>query len=238
VAAPGITNDPVGIAKECIALVQPRLMEMGKVLGVYLLPLACLQAVAGFLPFIAQILALVASLGYLVFYALLGSGSAAEYAMRLAAGAPITPGQAWSIQKGRMMPFLIGLFVPGLIAGIGCLITVILFGLFLLPVYMIEQKKGFDVNRRSLDISGKNWGLAIVPSLIIAIPAAIVSSIITVALGFIPYLNVALLPLFNACYQALLLPTMLVVQFRVYFAILRQHENTDAAATVRARPVA
>jgi hypothetical protein len=125
-----------------------------------------------------------------------------------------------------------------LIASVGALITLILFGLFLFPVYMIEQRKGFDVNKRCLELSQKNWMLAIVPTLIITIPLGIASSIVSIVLAFIPFAGGVLVSVVNALTTSVLFPLSLLVQFRVYYAMVQQHENTDAAQIVRSRPAA
>jgi hypothetical protein len=232
-----VNSDPVGIVKECLALVSPRWVEMASILGYVLVPCAVVSGLSFLIPIAGGILSLVASIASAL-AVLLGMGAAAEYAMRLAAGTPIAPKQAWQVHRARLWPWLVGILVPALIASIGLFITVILFGLFLLPVYMIEQRKGFAVNSRSLEISSKDWMLALVPSLIVSIPYAIALTVLGIVFGLIPFVGPLLTGLVNAVGQSVLLPLSMLIQFRVYFAILQKHEQTDAAQIVRSRPLA
>jgi hypothetical protein len=229
-------TDPVAMVKECLALYTPRWSEAAMVLAGVLFPFAVLSAVAAYVPVIGSVLSLVGSIGYMAAYLLFGLGAAAEYSMRLAAGVPIAPKRAWQIQRGRMFPWFIGILLPLVIAGVGCAITGILFGLFLLPIYMIEQRKGFAVNSRSLEISSKNWVMALVPALIVAIPMGIASSLGGFVLGILPFVGPSLAGLFSQLFSAAVTPLLMLIQFRVYFALLAQHENVDATQAVRSLP--
>ncbi len=226
-------SDPIAFTKECIAAYQPHLIEATKVIGIIALPLGVLNAVGSYIPILGWLLSLIGGLGYALAYFFFGLGAQAEYAMRLAAGAPASAGAAWKIQLGRMFPWTFGLLVPLLIASVGCLITYVLFGLFLLPAYMIENKRMFDANKRTLELAGKDWGLALIPVLVVAIPAMIASGIVSVILGFIPYVGGALAAVWGPLFSAALTPLITFIQFRVYYRMRLQHEGVDAAAIVR-----
>ncbi len=230
-------TDPIAFTKECIAAYQPHVIEATKVIGIIAVPFGLLSAIAGYIPVLGAIFALVGGLGYGLAYLFFGLGAQAEYAMRLSAGVPISAATAWKTQLGRMFPWTFGLLVPLLIASVGCLITFVLFGLFLLPAYMIENRRMFEANKRTLDLAGKDWGMAIIPILIVAIPAGIASGIVTTILGFIPYVGGALAALWGPLFSAAITPLITFIQFRVYYQLRQQHEGVDAALQVRNQPV-
>jgi hypothetical protein len=230
-------SDPIGFAKGCLEAYKPHIAEATKVIGILAVPLGVLNAVSSYVPVVGWLLAIIGGIGYSVAYLLFGYGAQAEYAMRLAAGVPISASVAWKVQLRRMFPWIIGLIVPLIGSMVLCLISVILWGLFILPAYMIENKKMFDANKRSFELASKDWVLSIVPVLVIAFPAAIFSAIVTVVLGFIPYVGEQLAAIWSPLFSAALTPLLTFVQFRVYFAIRSKYEGVDAAALVANQPV-
>lgn len=230
-------SDPIGFAKACIEAYSPHFAEATKVLGILAVPLGVLNAVSSYVPVVGWLLAILGGIGYAVAYFFFGYGAQAEYAMRLAAGTPISASVAWKVQLRRMFPWIFGLIVPLLGSMVLCLISVILWGLFVLPAYMIEGKTMFDANKRSFEIASKDWVLSIVPMLLVAVPAVILSTIVTVVLGFIPYVGEQLAAIWGPVFSAALTPLLSFVQFRVYFALRLKHEGIDATQVVRNQPL-
>lgn len=227
------SGDPIKFTLACLAAYQPHWLEATKVVGIIALPLGLLSALGG-IPWVGWLFSLVGGLGYLVAFLFFGLGAQAEYAMRLAAGQPISAAVAWKTQLGRMVPWTLGLLVPLLIASVGCFVTYVLFGLFLLPAYMIERHQMFDANKRSLDLASKNWALAVVPWLLIALPAAIVNVIVGVVLGVIPYVGGPLAAMWSPLFMSAIVPLASFVQFSVYFELRKEYDGVDAKSALSA----
>jgi hypothetical protein len=131
-----------------------------------------------------------------------------------------------------LFPWFFGLLVPALIAalsGILCVVPAILFGLFIVPIYMVEGKRMLDVNKRSFEILKKDWALALVPPLLTIIPVVIVVGVLNFVFAFIPYAGGILTAALSGIVAATLGPFMAHLIFRIYVAIRERDEQRSIA---------
>jgi hypothetical protein len=166
-----------------------------------------------------------------------GSGVQAEIGLRLSAGAPIVAADLWRLQLKRLFPWFFGLLVPALIAAIGslfCLVPGVLLGLFLLPAYMVEQKRMFDVNSRSFDLIKKDWALSLLPPVLVWIPVTIVVFVLQFVLAFIPYVGPVLGALVQGIVSATVGPFFVHLVFRMYVALRQRYEHGNVVAEIQA----
>jgi hypothetical protein len=237
-APPGeAPSDPIALLKQAFEMYKPHAMEVAKAMGVITIPLPVLGALLGFVPVVGGILALVLTIVPQLALGVYGSGVQAEIGLRLSAGAPIVASDVWRLQLKRLFPWFFGLLVPAIIAAIGsifCLVPGILLGLFILPAYMVEQKKMFDVNSRSFDLIKKDWALSLLPPLLVWIPAVIVIGVMQFVLGFIPYAGPVLAALLQGVVGATVGPFFVHVVFRMYVALRQKYEQGNVAAELQA----
>ncbi len=241
-AAPGSKADPGKFISSAIEAYKPHLVEATKVIGMFAIPLGLIAAVGNLLGSVAAlvstILVFLGSIGYALVMLLIGVGAQAEYAMRLASGVPMTAPQAWKVQAKRMFPWLFGLFVPALLAGIAsifCLVPGILIGFYLLPVYMVEKdKKMADINKRVFEIV-KAEPILLLTIIGVGVVAGLVNFLVTLVLNFLPFVGAALASLWSPVFSAVLSPFLSFLTFRAYFEIRQRHENVDAAAIARSQ---
>jgi hypothetical protein len=127
--------------------------------------------------------------------------------------------------------------VPSLIAGLAsilCFVPGILFGLFLLPAYMVERKTMLDVNMRSFDLIKKDWMLCLVPPLLVAIPVSIALFVVNFVLAFVPYAGPILAAAVQGVAMAVFGPFMAHLVFRVYLAVRQKYENVQGTQELQA----
>lgn len=227
--------DPVEFVTRCLKDYRPLWLEGAKVLGVFLVPLALVEGLLGYVPVLGAIVGALLVPVSALFMALLGFGAQAEFAMRTAAGLPATAQQVWRVQFRRMFPWLLGLIVPALVSVVGCFLTMILFGTLLLQVYMVEDKRMLDVNLRSFELLKKDWFGVLGPILLVVVPMIVAHVIIMLVFGALPFVGGLLAALAGAVYVAVVSPFASFVQFRVYYAVRYRHERQDAAGEVRAK---
>ena len=120
--------------------------------------------------------------------------------------------------------------MPMLLTICGCIFTIVLFAPMLLPVYMLEQRSGVDVNRRCFELLKKNWVLTLVPWLLVLVATAIVQSLVGGILGMVPLFGRSLATAWGSLFAAAVVPFTLFVQFRAYYAIRQRNEQADAVA--------
>jgi hypothetical protein len=124
-----------------------------------------------------------------------------------------------------------------LIAAIGslfCLVPGVLLGLFLLPAYMVEQKRMFDVNSRSFDLIKKDWALSLLPPVLVWIPVTIVVFVLQFVLAFIPYVGPVLGALVQGIVSATVGPFFVHLVFRMYVALRQRYEHGNVVAEIQA----
>jgi hypothetical protein len=228
--------EPGAFLSSAVEAYKPHMLEATKVIGIVAIPLALLNAVAGYIPFVGVVIAILTSIALALFNVLVGVGAQAEFGLRLAAGVPMTAPQALKLQVGRMIPWFVGLFLPALLAGLGaiCIVPFILFGFFLLPVYMVEKdKSGIDINKRVFELVQKEPVMvAVLIGVVFA--AALGFGLATLVLGLLPFIGAALVSVLSAVFSAAFSPFVTFLTFRLYFAIRQKHERVDAAAIARA----
>ncbi len=227
--------DPVAFVTQCLRDYRPLWLEGAKVLGVFLIPLALIEGLAGYVPVVGMIIAGLVALAHALLLGVFGVGAQAEFAMRTAAGLPAAAPQVWAIQLRRLVPWFVGLLVPLLVSMVGCLVTIVLFGALLLPVYMVEERRMLDVNLRSFDLLKKDWVGVLGPAVLAALPVLLAHWLILLVFGVLPYVGQLLATLVAAAFISVASPFLSFVQFRVYYAVRYRHENHDAAGEVRAK---
>lgn len=234
-AAPSRSLDPVAFVAQCLRDYRPLWLEGAKVIGVFLVPLALIEGLAGYVPVVGVVIALLVGLAHALLMFVFGFGAQAEFAMRTAAGLPAAAQQVWTIQLRRAIPWFIGILVPLLVSMVGCFVTLILFGALLLPVYMVEDKRMLDVNLRSFELLKKDWAGVLGPALLVGFPILLMHWLILLVFGVLPFVGELLAALAGALFISVASPFATFVQFRVYYSVRYRHENHDAAGEVRAR---
>lgn len=230
--------EPGGFLSSALEIYKPHALEATKVLGIVAIPVALLNAAASLIPAgLGGLLTLVGAIALGLFNLLVGMGALGEFTMRLAAGVPMTAPQALKLQVGRMFPWLLGILLPAFLAGIGaiCLIPVILFGFFLIQVYMVERdKSGVDINKRVFELVQKEPVMVAV-LLGIAIAVGLVFGLASFILALLPFVGAPAAALLSGVFTAAFAPIINFLGFRLYFAIRQKHENIDAAAVARSQ---
>lgn len=235
--APGqAPTEPIALLKQAFELYKPHAMEAAKAMGVITIPLPVLGALLAFVPVVGGILALVFTVLPQLALGIFGSGVQAEIGLRVSAGAPIVANDLWRLQLKRLFPWFFGLLVPALIAGVAsifCLVPGILLGLYLLPAYMVEQRRMFDVNARCFDLIKKDWALSLIPPVLVGVPVAVVMVVLQFVLGFIPYAGPVLAALLQGVVAATVGPFFVHLVFRMYVALRQKYEHGNVAGELQ-----
>lgn len=231
-------SDPIAFLQSCLGDFRPHAAEAIKAVAVYTIPLQLLGALLGYVPLVGGILGALTSLLLMLVSIGFGYGVQGEVALRMTAGLPVSASQVWSIQMGRLVPFFVGIIVPLLVAMVGsvcCLIPGILFGLYVLPVYMVEGLQMLDVNKRSFELLKKNWLLSLLPLVLVALPVFLVLGILIWVFGMIPYVGSVLVALLSAVITSVIGPLGTFIIFRAYVAIRTADEGRSPMDELRAK---
>jgi hypothetical protein len=129
--------------------------------------------------------------------------------------------------------YLISLLTAGLIsiAGIaGVLLPgVLALAYFIFPAYLIEGRRGVDLNRRSSDLFFKDPKRVLLTALAFFVINAVLGGIIGGILGVIPAVGIYLNILFQGVWSPVMTTYGLALGLWFYFDIRREMETGDAA---------
>jgi hypothetical protein len=237
-AAQDPDRDPIALLKSCIQEFRPHLGEAFKSVALYAFPLELLGALLGYIPLVGAVLSGVVTLLFVLVHIGFGIGVQGEFALRLVGGTPATASEVWKIQMDRLVPFTLGLLVPLLLTYVGlacCLVPGVLIGLFVLPVYMVEELKMEQVNKRSFELLTKNWSLSLIPLVLVVLPFALAMGVLSGIFNLIPYAGPVLVALVAAAGASLMGPLLTYVSFRCYIAIRKAEEGSAPMDQLRSR---
>jgi pSer/pThr/pTyr-binding forkhead associated (FHA) protein len=129
--------------------------------------------------------------------------------------------------------YILSLLIAGLIsiAGIAGVILpgILALGYFILPVYLIEGRRGVDLNRRSSDLFFKDSKRVLLTVLVFFVISQIGGGIIGGILGVIPAVGPYLNVLFLGVWSPVMTTYGLALGLWFYFDIRREMETGDAA---------
>lgn len=218
--------------------VKPHFVSGALVLGVLTVPIAVLQIVFGFIPFLGWLFALVLGLAQLAAWPL-AVAAIGRWALGVVTGRPLSPLQAWKATLARAARDWPNVVVFGLVTAVGFALLIVpgvLLGAFGLQIFLVEKKAFVNVNMRNLDLVKRDWIRVFVIGLCLAlctIPVGIAVGILSVVFGFIPFVGAILITLVGALVAPAVTPFLMIALTRFYMDFRKQHENVDVEDEAR-----
>lgn len=202
-------------------------------LGLVMVPATLVTALAGLVPVVGWIVAILVGLVELAL-APISAGAMGRWALSAATGRSMTWQQAWGAALKNPVSEWINVAVAMFITGVGTMLLIvpgIILGMFALPAYLLEDKKLLSINLRSSDLvmkaPGRHIGLALL-AMLTAVPVMIAAAIVSVMVAYVPLIGGPLASVISVAFSMTVVPFIYLLWSLVYYDARRQIEGEDA----------
>ncbi len=233
-------GDRYGVAdaiQRGLALIQPNAVQAFLIIGALLLTPAVLNLLLGWLPGLGPALVGVVRIAAALAYPL-AIAALCYYMLAAHLGRPVSAQNAWQAVWKQPLAVWLSFAVAGALAAFGAVFLIIpgiALGLFLGPVFFIEQRRLLQVNLRCLDYFREDVTRLItltvvawlLPSLLIAALAWVCNLVIGILPWIGDHLGASLAELVSAAGQTVLITLMAAVATQLFFEI-RARRDGDA----------